>query len=56
VWFYIAAKALRGDQRAIAEANRIRSSMTEKDWKDTQKKLPRGTDPKKVDDFLRGAN
>ena len=56
VWFYIAAKALRGDQRAIAEANRIRSSMTEKEWKDTQKRLPRGTDPKKVDDFLRGAN
>jgi uncharacterized protein len=52
-WLIIAAQ--RGNQDAIAEAKRIRFSMTEKEWKDTQKKLPRNLDPKKVDSFLRGA-
>jgi uncharacterized protein len=53
VWLIVAAQ--RGNQDAIAEAKRIRASMTEKEWKDTQKKLPRNFDPKKVDSFLRGA-
>ena len=38
LWFLFAA-ARHGNQGAITEANRIRSSMTEKEWKDTKKKL-----------------
>lgn len=55
LWFLIAAQMLK-TQDAIADARRIRSSMTEKEWKDTQKKLPRNFDPKKVDSFLLGAS
>jgi TPR repeat protein len=54
VWFLIAVR--RGNQDAIAEAKRIRFSMTGKEWKDTQKKLPRNFDPKQVDTFLQGAS
>jgi TPR repeat protein len=54
VWFLIAVR--RGSQDAIAEAKKIRFSMTEKEWKDTQKKLPPNFDPKEVDKFLRGAS
>jgi TPR repeat protein len=54
VWFLIAART--GSPGAIAEARRIRSSMTEKEWKGTQKKLPPIFDPKKVDTFLQGAS
>jgi len=52
VWFLLAAR--RGNQDALAEANKIRSSMTEKEWKDTQKKLPFNFDKKTVDSILRG--
>jgi hypothetical protein len=51
VWFFSAAQ--RGNKDALAEAKRIRSSMTEKEWKDTRKKLPLNLDPKKVESFLR---
>jgi TPR repeat protein len=53
MWFIVAAQ--RGNQDAIAEAKRIRASMTEKEWNDMQKKLPRDLNPKKVESFLRGA-
>jgi TPR repeat protein len=53
VWFLMAAR--RGNQDAIAEAKKLRSSMTEKEWKDTQKKLPRNFDTKMVDAILQGA-
>jgi len=52
VWYLVAAQ--RGSQGAMAEAKRIRSSMTDKEWKGAQHKLPRDFDPKKVDNFLRG--
>jgi TPR repeat protein len=54
LWFLLAGR--HGDQGAITEAKRIRSSMTEKEWKDVQKKLPRNFDPKMVDNLLRGAS
>jgi TPR repeat protein len=54
VWFLSAGR--RGNQAAIAEANKMRSSMSEKDWKDTQKKLPRNFDAKMVDSILRGVS
>ena len=54
VWFLLATQG--GSQSAIAEAKRIRATMTEKEWKDTQKKLPRNFDPKKVDSILQGAS
>jgi TPR repeat protein len=50
VWFFLAAR--RGQPEAAAEARRIRSSMTAKEWKDTQKKLPRGYDPQAIDKLL----
>jgi TPR repeat protein len=52
VWFLVAAR--RGNQGAIAEAKKVRSSMTSKEWKDTQKRLPRDLDPKMLDRILRG--
>lgn len=52
VWFLFAAR--RGNQDAIAEAKKVRSSMTNKEWKDTQKRLPRDIDPKMLDGILRG--
>jgi uncharacterized protein len=54
VWFLMAAR--RGSQGAVAEANKLRSSMTAKEWKDVQKKLPRNFDPKMIDTILQGAN
>lgn len=54
VWYLVAAQ--RGSQSAMAEAKRIRSLMTEKEWKDAQRKMPRNLDPKKVDGFLRGGS
>ncbi len=54
VWFFIAAR--RGNQDALAEAKRIRSSMTEKEWKDSQKKFPFTFDKKQVDSIIRGAS
>jgi len=54
MWFLIAAR--RGNQEALAEANKLRSSMTEKEWKDTQKKLPSNVDKKVVDNILRVAS
>lgn len=53
MWFL--NPAMHNNQGALAEAKRIRLSMTEKEWKDAQNKLPWGIDPKKVDSFLRGA-
>jgi uncharacterized protein len=54
LWFFFAAR--RGNQDALAEAKKIRSSMTEKEWKDTQKKLPFNLDKKAVDRILQGAS
>jgi len=54
VWFLIAAQ--RRSPGAIAEARRIRSSISENEWKDTQKKLKPNFDLKEVDKFLRGAS
>jgi TPR repeat protein len=54
LWFLFAAR--RGNQSAMTDAKRIRASMTEKQWKDTQRNLPRDFDRKKVDGFLRGAD
>jgi TPR repeat protein len=54
VWFLMAAR--RGNQGAAEEANKLRSSMTVKEWKDVQKKLPRNIDLKTVDAILRGAS
>ena len=54
VWFLSAS--LRGNQGTIADARRVRFSMTEKEWKEAQKKLPRNVDPKKVDKFLSDAS
>jgi uncharacterized protein len=54
LWFLFAAR--RGNKDAIANANRIRSSMTKKEWRDTYKKLPRNFNPKLVDIILQGAN
>ena len=48
VWFFLASR--RGQPEAAAEARRIRSSMTAKEWKDAQKKLP--FDPKAIDKSL----
>jgi len=53
LWFFLAAQRA-GTQNALAEAKRVRSSMTEKEWKETQKKLPENFDKKKVDSLLRG--
>jgi TPR repeat protein len=53
VWFLMVAR--RGNQSAIAEAKKLRSSMTEKEWKGVQKKLPRNFDTKMVDAILQGA-
>jgi TPR repeat protein len=51
LWYLSAA---RRDQSAINEAKRLRASMTEKEWKASLKKLPRGFDPKVVDTILSG--
>jgi uncharacterized protein len=54
VWFLLAARA--GNQDAMVEAKRIRSSMTEKEWRNTKKKLPSNFDPKKIDSILQGGD
>ncbi|MGB9071408.1 MAG: tetratricopeptide repeat protein [Terriglobales bacterium] len=55
VWFFMVAR--RGNQDAITEAKNLRSSMTEKEWKDTQKKLrERSLDPKLVEAALQGTS
>jgi uncharacterized protein len=54
VWFYVAAR--RGNQDALRDANQLHSSMTEKEWKDAQKKLrQRNIDLKEVDAVLHAA-
>ncbi len=50
IWFFSAARV--GNQNAMVDARRVRSSMTEKEWKSTQKKLPPMFDPKKIDAIL----
>lgn len=43
----------RGNKEAMTAAQKLRSSMTEKEWKDTQKKLrQRNLDPQGVDEVL----
>ncbi len=54
MWLLFAAR--RGSAEAIAEANRLRSAMTEKEWKKTEKKLPRNFDVKIVDRILHPAS
>ncbi len=54
LWFFFAAR--RGNRDALVEAQKIRSSMTEKEWKDTQKKLPLPFDKKAVEKVLQGAS
>jgi TPR repeat protein len=51
LWFFLAAQRA-GNKNALAEAKRIRSSMTEKEWKEAQKKLPYNFDKKAVDKIL----
>ncbi len=41
VWFLIAAS--HGNPAAIADANKLRSSMTEKEWKDSKRSCDSGT-------------
>jgi TPR repeat protein len=53
LWFFFAAQRV-GSQNAIAEARRVRLSMTEKEWKEAQKKLPYNFDKKAVDKILQG--
>jgi TPR repeat protein len=53
VWFLSAAS--RGNQSAFTEAKKIRSSMSEKEWKNTKTKLPMHLDPAKVENFLQGS-
>ncbi|MGB6386246.1 MAG: tetratricopeptide repeat protein [Terriglobales bacterium] len=53
-WFLLAAE--RGNQSAIADLKRMRSSMTDKEWTDTEKKLPPNFDRKRIDNFLQGTN
>jgi uncharacterized protein len=55
VWLLHAVK--RKSEGALAEAKRIRLSMTEKEWKDAQKELKRNYfDPKEVDVLLRSVS
>jgi uncharacterized protein len=53
-WFLFAAE--RGNKNAIADIKRIHSTMTEKEWKDTEKKLPPIFDRKRIDSFFQGAS
>jgi TPR repeat protein len=53
-WFFFAAE--RGNKSAVADMKRIRSSMTEKEWKEAQKKLPPNLDRKKLDRVLQSTN
>jgi len=54
VWFFILFR--KGDEGALSEAQKLRLSMTQKEWKDTEKKLrQQGLDPKKVDSILQTA-
>jgi uncharacterized protein len=55
LWFFLASQRA-GNQNALAEAKRLRSSMTEKEWKDTQKKFPFTLDKKAVDKILQGSS
>jgi uncharacterized protein len=52
VWSLVAAR--KGNQDAIVDANRVRASMSEKEWKDAQKKLPFKLDEKGIDSLLQG--
>jgi hypothetical protein len=55
LWFFISAR--RGNRDAILAANQLRSSMTEKEWKDAQKKLRQHNfDLKQVDLVLHGGS
>ena len=55
VWFVIAAR--RGNGDAVLAAKQLRSSMTEKEWKDTQRKLREHKfDPKQIDAVLQGGS
>lgn len=53
LWLLLAAQ--RGNQDALPEARQLRSLMTEKEWKDTEKKLPMYFDKKVVDSILHEA-
>ncbi len=50
LWFFLAGQ--QGNQSALADAKRLRSSMTEKEWKNTRKKFPSSYDLQKVDSIL----
>jgi uncharacterized protein len=52
LWFFLAGQ--QGNQSAMADAKRLRSSMTEKEWRDTRKKFPSSFDLNKVDSILTG--
>jgi TPR repeat protein len=55
VWFLEAGR--RGNKKALSAAQNLRSSMTEKEWKDTQKKLrQRSLSPEWIEEALRGAS
>jgi len=55
LWFFHLGR--RRSQSALVDAQNLRSSMTEKEWKDTQRKLrQQGFNLSEVDEMLRRAN
>lgn len=53
-WLFWAARD--GNREAVAEARRVRASMTEKEWKDARKKLAQKFDLKAVESVLQANN
>ena len=54
LWFFILGRKRSKD--ALLDAQRVRSTMTEKEWKDAQKKLQKQAfDLKEVDEMIRNA-
>jgi hypothetical protein len=54
IWLLEAAR--RGNKDALAEAGKVHSSMTEKEWKETRKRLERKYDISAIDRILQGNN
>jgi hypothetical protein len=56
-FFWLLYSARRGDKDSARDAQKLRSSMSDKEWKDAQKKLVRGgLDPKQIDAILQTAS
>lgn len=54
VWFLSSVR--RGNQDAVADANKLRASMSEKEWKEAKKKLPFKVDEKGINNLPQGAS